>query len=150
MGSRFKNNLSFELFPRWEGDLDGSSLSLNPSLMTFLPNSIWTARFLQRVFAVLAMCILAGVDLMAQRNLQSGSAALQGVETGLTDYIQPITNICYIIAALVAIVGGVQVYSKMTSGDPGAGKTAASWLGGAVFLILIPTIITALFGVNMA
>ncbi len=117
--------------------------------MISFPNSRFSARFQQRMFTLLAMLCIAGTDLVGQRTLQSGSAALAGVETGLTAYIQPITNICYIIAALVAIVGGVQVYSKMTSGDPGAGKTAASWFGGAVFLILIPTIITALFGVNM-
>ncbi len=117
--------------------------------MISFPNSRLSARFQQRMFTLLAMLCIAGTDLVGQRNLESGSAALANVETGLTAYIQPITNICYIIAALVAIVGGVQVYSKMTSGDPGAGKTAASWFGGAVFLILIPTIITALFGVNM-
>ncbi len=117
--------------------------------MISFSNSRFSARFQQRMFTLLAMLSIAGTDLVGQRTLQSGSTALAGVETGLTAYIQPITNICYIIAALVAIVGGVQVYSKMTSGDPGAGKTAASWFGGAVFLILIPTIITALFGVNM-
>lgn len=107
-------------------------------------------RLQQRIFTALAVVILAGTELVAQRTIQSGSTALNGVQTGLTAYVQPITNICYIIAALVAIVGGVQVYSKMTSGDPGAGKTAATWFGGAVFLILIPTIVTSLFGVNMA
>ena len=109
------------------------------------------SRLQQRAFTLLAIAILAGTDLAAQqRTIGAGSAALGQVETGLTAYIQPITNICYIVAALVAIVGGVQVYSKMTSGDPGAGKTAASWFGGAVFLILIPSIITSLFGVTMS
>ncbi len=118
--------------------------------MISFPNSLLSVRFQRRIFTLLAIGVLAGTDLVAQgRNLGAGATALTNVETGLTAYIQPITNICYIIAALVAIVGGVQVYSKMTSGDPGAGKTAASWFGGAVFLILIPTIITALFGVNM-
>ena len=106
-------------------------------------------RVQRRFFALLALAMV-GSQLVAQRTLASGSTALGTVETGLTAYIQPITNICYIIAALVAIVGGVQVYSKMTSGDPGAGKTAATWFGGAVFLILIPTIVTSLFGVTMS
>ena len=125
------------------------SFLLIPFPMTSLFSSLFNSRFARRVFTLLAMGLLSAPALMAQRTLDSGSAALGNVETGLTAYIQPITNICYIIAALVAIVGAVQVYSKMTSGDPGAGKTAASWFGGAVFLILIPTIITALFGVNM-
>ena len=110
----------------------------------------FNGRVQRRFFTLLALAMVGTSSLLAQRTLASGTTALTGVETGLTTYIQPITNICYIIAALVAIVGGVQVYSKMTSGDPGAGKTAATWFGGAVFLILIPTIVTALFGVAMA
>ena len=119
--------------------------------MLSFSNSFVSARTQQRIFGLLSLCVVAGNNLMAQaRTLESGSAALTGVETGLQGYIGPIYNICYILAALVAIVGGVQAYSKMTSGDPGAGKTVASWFGGAVFLILIPTIITALFGVSPA
>lgn len=115
-----------------------------------LPMTSFLQVFRGRMFMTLALLILGSASLLAQRNIGSGSAALTGVETGLTAYIQPITNICYIIAAIVAIVGGVQVYSKMTSGDPGAGKTAATWFGGAIFLILIPTIVTSLFGVTMS
>ena len=113
-------------------------------------NYRFSARAQRFFFTALAMVCVAGTDLVGQRTLGSGATALTGVQTGLTTYVQPITNICYAIAALVAIVGAVQVYSKMTSGDPGAGKTAASWFGGAVFLILIPNIITSLFGVTMS
>jgi phage-related minor tail protein len=70
------------------------------------------------------------------------------VETSLTSYVQPITNIIYIIAAVVGIVGGLKVYSKWTSGDPQAGSAAMGWAAACVFLILVPTIITTLFGVT--
>jgi hypothetical protein len=106
-------------------------------------------RHRHRLLLAGGLLLTLGGELLAQRTGASAAMALNNVQTDMTSYVQPITNICYIVAAIVGIIGGVQVYSKWTSGDPGAGKTAAGWGAAAVFLILVPSIITSLFGVNM-
>jgi hypothetical protein len=116
-----------------------------------LSNSLrrFTARSRYRFLLALALVCALGAEAVAQRTGAAATTALTNVQASMTSYVQPISNICYIVAAIVGIIGGVQVYSKWTSGDPGAGKTAAGWGAAAVFLILVPSIITALFGVAM-
>ena len=38
-----------------------------------------------------------------------------------------------------------QVYSKFSSGDPDTSKTAASWFGACIFLIVAATILRSFF-----
>lgn len=117
--------------------------------MTFIPPSLPPLSPRYRWLA-LSLLLALGETVLAQRTGSAATTAPNGVQADMTTYVQPITNICYIIAAMVGIIGGVQVYSKWTSGDPGAGKTAAGWGAAAVFLILVPAIITGLFGVQMS
>ena len=47
----------------------------------------------------------------------------------------------YAIGAVVGLIGGIKVYSKFSSGDPDTtSKTAASWFGACIFLIVAATI----------
>ena len=45
----------------------------------------------------------------------------------------------------VGLIGGVKVYSKFSSGDPDTSKTAASWFGACIFLIVAATILRSFF-----
>ena len=49
------------------------------------------------------------------------------------------------IGAVVGLIGGVKVYSKFSSGDPDTSKTAASWFGACIFLIVAATILRSFF-----
>ena len=51
----------------------------------------------------------------------------------------------YAIGAVVGLVGGVKVYNKFSSGDPDTSKTAASWFGACIFLIVAATILRSFF-----
>jgi len=55
----------------------------------------------------------------------------------VTSYFEPATNLIYAIGAVVGLIGGVKVYSKFSSGDPDTSKTAASWFGACIFLIVL-------------
>lgn len=37
----------------------------------------------------------------------------------VTSYFDPGTKLCYAIGAVVGLVGGIKVYNKFSSGDPG-------------------------------
>ena len=55
------------------------------------------------------------------------------------------TKLIYAIGAVVRLIGGVKVYSKFSSGDPDTSKTAASWFGACIFLIVAATILRSFF-----
>jgi len=58
----------------------------------------------------------------------------------VTSYFDPGTKLVYAIGAVVGLIGGIKVYSKWSSGDPDTSKTAASWFGACIFLIVAATI----------
>ena len=47
--------------------------------------------------------------------------------------------------SVVGLIGGVKVYGKFSSGDPDTSKTAASWFGACIFLIVAATILRSFF-----
>ena len=55
------------------------------------------------------------------------------------------TKLIYAIGAVIGLIGGVKVYSKFSSGDPDTSKTAASWFGACIFLIVAATILRSFF-----
>ena len=55
------------------------------------------------------------------------------------------TKLIYAIGAVIGLIGGVRVYQKFSSGDPDTSKTAASWFGACIFLIVAATILRSFF-----
>ena len=55
------------------------------------------------------------------------------------------TKLIYAIGAVIGLIGGVKVYFKFSSGDPDTSKTAASWFGACIFLIVAATILRSFF-----
>ncbi len=114
-----------------------------------------TTRFLhphlqRRVLLLGGMLFLVCVELAAQR-AGNGAAltAITGIETTMRTWIQPVSNICYVLGVIIGVIGGFQVYSKYNSGDPQASSSATKWAVGAGFFLLVPTILTTLFGVTI-
>ena len=54
-------------------------------------------------------------------------------------------KLIYAIGAVVGLIGGVKVYGKFSSGAPDTSKTAASWFGACIFLIVAATILRSFF-----
>ena len=55
------------------------------------------------------------------------------------------TKLVYAVGAIIGLIGGVKVYQKFSSGDPDTSKTAASWFGACIFLIVAATILRSFF-----
>ena len=55
------------------------------------------------------------------------------------------TKLIYAIGAVVGLIGGIKVYNKFSSGDPDTSKTAASWFGACIFLIVSATVLRSFF-----
>ncbi len=97
----------------------------------------------QRKKALLtAAMMLSGMVVFAQGN---GSAGITEATQMVTSYFDPATKLIYAIGAVVGLIGGVKVYNKFSSGDPDTSKTAASWFGACIFLIVAATILRSFF-----
>lgn len=75
----------------------------------------------------------------------NGLAGIQEATLLVTSYFDPATQLIYAIGAVVGLIGGVKVYNKFSSGDPDTGKTASSWFGACIFLIVAATILRSFF-----
>ena len=89
-----------------------------------------------------ALLIVASTTAFAQGN---GLAGINEATSMVTSYFDPGTKLIYAIGAVVGLIGGVKVDGKFSSGDPDTSKTAASWFGACIFLIVAATILRSFF-----
>ncbi len=91
---------------------------------------------------MMAAFLVATSSAFAQGN---GMAGITEATAMVTSYFDPVTKLIYAIGAVVGLIGGVKVYGKFSSGDPDTSKTAASWFGACIFLIVAATILRSFF-----
>ncbi|CAH0335063.1 hypothetical protein FVB9288_00683 [Flavobacterium sp. CECT 9288] len=91
---------------------------------------------------VAVIALLSGMGVFAQGN---GTAGITEATQMVTSYFDPATQLIYAIGAVVGLIGGVKVYNKFSSGDPDTSKTAASWFGACIFLIVAATVLRSFF-----
>lgn len=96
----------------------------------------------KKYFLFTAAFLLAASSVIAQGN---GSAGITEATSMVSSYFDPATKLIYAIGAVVGLIGGVKVYGKFSSGDPDTSKTAASWFGACIFLIVAATILRSFF-----
>ena len=89
-----------------------------------------------RIILLAAMLVAAVSQTFAQGN---GLAGINEATSMVTSYFDPG------IGAVVGLIGGIKVYGKFSSGDPDTSKTAASWFGACIFLIVSATILRSFF-----
>ena len=96
----------------------------------------------KRHVLIAASLLLSISSACAQGN---GLSGINQATNMVTSYFDPATKLIYAIGAVVGLIGGVKVYSKFSSGDPDTSKTAASWFGACIFLIVAATILRSFF-----
>jgi hypothetical protein len=101
-----------------------------------------TKKGFKKFFSAAALFLTAAMNALAQGD---GSAGISEATQMITSYFDPATKLIYAVGAIVGLIGGVKVYSKFSSGDPDTSKTAASWFGACIFLIVSATILRSFF-----
>ncbi len=96
----------------------------------------------KRFTLMLLLLVVATVGAYAQGN---GLAGINEATKMVTSYFDPGTKLVYAVGAVVGLIGGIKVYNKFSSGDPDTSKTAASWFGACIFLIVAATILRSFF-----
>jgi hypothetical protein len=75
-----------------------------------------------------------------------GAGAISSATSDIEEYVEPVSNLVQMIGAIVGIVGGVRIYNKWNNGDQDVNKELIGWGGACIFLLLVPTVIQAFFG----
>ena len=75
----------------------------------------------------------------------SGMAGISEATNMVTSYFDPLTKLIFAVAAILGLVGGVRVYSKFSSGDPDASKSATALFLSCVFLVIVGTVLRSFF-----
>ncbi|MBK5720204.1 DUF4134 domain-containing protein [Dysgonomonas sp. Marseille-P4677] len=96
----------------------------------------------KKIVFLFTLFLITTVSAFAQGN---GMQGITDATNMVTSYFDPATKLIYAIGAVVGLIGGVKVYSKFSSGDPDTSKTAASWFGACIFLIVAATILRSFF-----
>ena len=96
----------------------------------------------KKIMMMLFLLTATAIGAYAQGN---GIAGINEATKMVTSYFDPGTNLIYAVGAVVGLIGGIKVYNKFSSGDPDTSKTAASWFGACIFLIVAATILRSFF-----
>ena len=96
----------------------------------------------KKIMMLLFLLMATAIGAYAQGN---GMAGINEATKMVTSYFDPGTKLIYAIGAVVGLIGGIKVYNKFSSGDPDTSKTAASWFGACIFLIVAATILRSFF-----
>ena len=96
----------------------------------------------KKIMMLLFLLTATAIGAYAQGN---GIAGINEATKMVTSYFDPGTKLIYAVGAVVGLIGGIKVYNKFSSGDPDTNKTAASWFGACIFLIVAATILRSFF-----
>ena len=96
----------------------------------------------KKKITMLLLLTATAIGAYAQGN---GIAGINEATKMVTSYFDPGTKLSYAVGAVVGLIGGIKVYNKFSSGDPDTSKTAASWFGACIFLIVAATILRSFF-----
>lgn len=102
-----------------------------------------------RVAMVLFLLALVTVNVVAQNqsvDLSAGTSALGSVTTELKKYIPYVTNVCYVLAGIVVIVGAVTTFIAMNNGEQDIKKRIMMIVGSCAFLVAAAVFLPKFFG----
>jgi hypothetical protein len=96
-------------------------------------------------YRLMATMLVTLLSSPAFAQAAKGVAALNDARASLNQYFEAGVNVSYGAAAIIGLIGAVKVYQKWTNGDPDTGKVAGAWLGGAIFLAAVTTVLRVVF-----
>ena len=95
---------------------------------------------------VLTLIALGGLMLCTQvLYAQNGAAGIDKATGEVTGYFDPLTKLMYAIGAVLGLIGAIKVYGKWNAGDQDTQKTAVSWFGSMIFLVIVATVVRSFF-----
>lgn len=99
------------------------------------------------VFSRLGMVLfMMCFTVVAFADAGAGTTAIENATGQLKNYVDPVRDLCYALAAVIAIVGAISVYIKMNNEEQDVKKSIMLIVGACVFLIAAATFLPTFFG----
>lgn len=98
-----------------------------------------------RVAMFVALLLVFTVSAVAQ-NTEAGIKAIDASTESLKKYVPVVTNLCYALAGIVAIIGAISVYIKMNNEEQDVKKSIMMIVGACIFLIAAAQSLPLFFG----
>ena len=90
--------------------------------------------------------LFSSISSIAQPGgIQSGATALNGLTNDMEAYMDPITTVVYVVAALIGLVGALRVYIAWQQGKDNVMSSATGWFGACLFILIANTVLRAMF-----
>ena len=102
-------------------------------------------RFRHGLIKIVVLTASAAGDDMTD----TGVKAFGEVTNSLKKYIPSVRALCYALAGIVAIGGGISVYIKMNNEEQDVKKSIMMIVGACIFLIAAATFLPKFFGVEL-
>lgn len=116
--------------------------------IVFRNNQFNRYRTAARTACIATALSLIKITAQAQTTGDQGSTGIENATTAVTGYFKDGILLMYAIGAVSGIIGAVKVYQKWNAGEQDAMKTAASWFGSCIFLVVVATILKGFFNIT--
>ncbi len=98
-----------------------------------------------RICMMAMMLFMVSITTFAQ-DVDAGLAAIETSTESLKRYVPVVTNLCYAIAGIVAMIGAISVYVKMNNEEQDVKKSSMMIVGACIFLIAAAQCLPLFFG----
>lgn len=88
---------------------------------------------------------LTTIHSLSYAQYNKGVGAIQQAATSFAQYLTPVQNLLYAIAAIIALIGGFTIFTKMQNGDQDVKKTILMVVGGCVAFVSMAAALPAFF-----
>mgnify|MGYP002783586328 FL=1 len=99
-----------------------------------------------RPCTLLFICGLIFLSIVAMAQGAAIGSGLEKATSELKTASNSVNKLMLAVCGIIGVVGGINVYSKWSNGDPDTRKSAAAWFGALIFAGLITSVLTAVFG----
>ena len=98
-----------------------------------------------RICMMAMMLFMVSITTFAQ-DVDAGLAAIETSTESLKRYVPVVTNLCYAIAGIVAMIGAISVYVKMNNEEQDVKKSIMMIVGACIFPIAAAQCLPLFFG----
>lgn len=96
--------------------------------------------------AMVAVCLFVFAAGAFAQDTSAGIKAINSSTDSLKQYVPVVTNLCYALAGIVAIIGAISVYIKMNNEEQDVKKSIMMIVGACIFLIAAAQSLPLFFG----
>ncbi|WP_035362056.1 DUF4134 family protein [Dyadobacter alkalitolerans] len=100
---------------------------------------------LRLLLAMFGLTAFSNAVYAQASGIEKGAAALDALTGDLEQYLDPVTTVVYMAAAIVGVIGAFRVYTNWQQGKDNVMSGAMGWFGAMLFLLIANAVVRAMF-----